>query len=220
MRILRIKNIEQEFLIENGNIYNLNVEDPNVYVNIINACLSNDNDFLLYYDDSELKDFDKNSLFIGDVFSIDSNSKKSISSLYKNISEKVVSSDDKSALEQINLKMLELLQNIANKLDVSTTFEDDLDFNKILSLYKFSFSEDNSDIFLKFVNFVKSNFEIKNFKFIISVNVLSLFSNSQIDLLHKEFEYMGLTLININFVRKIKDSNVFNITIDKDLCEY
>ena len=140
--------------------------------------------------------------------------------MHKNISEKVVSIEDKTHLEEINIKIQELLQNISNKLDVSTTFEDELDFNKILGLYKFSFLEDNSDVFLKFVNYIKSNYEIKNFKFIISINVLSLFSNSQISLLHKELEYMGLSLININFIKKLTDENVFNITIDKDLCEY
>lgn len=220
MKLLRIKNIETQFLIENGNIYNLNIEDSNTYIKIVDACIDNNNDYLLYYDDFELKDFEKNSLFIGDIFTIDSNSKKSILTLHKNISEKVVSIEDKTHLEEINIKIQELLQNISNKLDVSTTFEDELDFNKILGLYKFSFLEDNSDVFLKFVNYIKSNYEIKNFKFIISINVLSLFSNSQISLLHKELEYMGLSLININFIKKLTDENVFNITIDKDLCEY
>ncbi len=220
MKLLRIKNIETQFLIENGNIYNLNIEDSNTYIKIVDACIDNNNDYLLYYDDFELKDFEKNSLFIGDIFTIDSNSKKSILTLHKNISEKVVSIEDKTRLEEINIKIQELLQNISNKLDVSTTFEDELDFNKILGLYKFSFLEDNSDVFLKFVNYIKSNYEIKNFKFIISINVLSLFSNSQISLLHKELEYMGLSLININFIKKLTDENVFNITIDKDLCEY
>lgn len=220
MKLLRIKNIETQFSIENGNIYNLNIEDSNTYIKIVDACIDNNNDYLLYYDDFELKDFEKNSLFIGDIFTIDSNSKKSILTLHKNISEKVVSIEDKTRLEEINIKIQELLQNISNKLDVSTTFEDELDFNKILGLYKFSFLEDNSDVFLKFVNYIKSNYEIKNFKFIISINVLSLFSNSQISLLHKELEYMGLSLININFIKKLTDENVFNITIDKDLCEY
>ncbi len=220
MKILRIKNIERQFKIECGNIYNLNVEDPDTYIKIVDACIENNNDYLLYYDDFELKDFEKNSLFIGDVFTIDSNSKKSILSLHKNISEKVVSVEDKTTLEEINIEIIELLQNISNKLDVSTTFDDELDFNKILSLYKFTFLEDNSDMFLKFVNYIKTNYEIKNFKFIISINVLPLFDNSQISLLHKELEYMGLSLININFIKRLTDENVFNITIDKDLCEY
>ena len=49
MKLLRIKNIETQFLIENGNIYNLNIEDSNTYIKIVDACIDNNNDYLLYY---------------------------------------------------------------------------------------------------------------------------------------------------------------------------
>ena len=221
MKYFRIHGIETIFNIENGNIYNLEIENSNFFIEVVNAIFENDNEKLLYMSNNELKDFNKNSLFVYDIFSSEINSKKTISSLYKKINDKIVSNEEKLDLLKINTLSLELLQKIANKLDVCTNFEDEIDIIQFLSLYKFIYEEDNTTLFNKFIDLIKANLEIKDFSFIITINILSLFSDENIRLLKKELEYMNMTLINIEHINRIdKNNDVYRVIIDKDLCEY
>ena len=52
---LKIKNIEYEFLIENGNIYNIIIENPSFLHNLLNIFDEKNEDEIFIYDNSLLK---------------------------------------------------------------------------------------------------------------------------------------------------------------------
>lgn len=218
MKILKIKGIEKNFVFDAGKIYNLNIYNRSFYLKLLYS-LVNENKYWIYYEDGIITDFNKNNLFVYDILNIDPNNKKILNSLYKRISENIISRDARDKIVNINNEIIEILNEISLELNIETNYELDLDINKILSLYKLSFDDVSNDLPSKFLTYVKANLEISDLKFVIVFNFLNLLSEEELAILSKEFEYLNLSLININFISK--NSNLFeSITIDDDLCEF
>lgn len=220
MKLLKIKNIEKNFIIEPGKIYNINIENISYYHKLIFSVLFNDSNLFLYSEDYKEKDILKETLFIENPMNIDPNNKKTLNALYKKIQATMMSSQDKETLELINSKIIELLDQISLNMNVSMDYDTDLDISKILSTYKFCFLNENSNYLERLMIFIKANLEITSFSMIISFNLLPLLEKEKIDLFQKELELLNLTLVNINLVTKIDNSKIDFTTIDDDLCEF
>lgn len=219
-KLLKIKHIEQEFIINPGAIYNINIENSKLYYSLINDLVNGNIDTFIYSEDSKLLDFTKHSLRINDIFNIDPNSKKILSSLYKRINDKLIDNNDKDTILEINDMALKLLTKIALDLNLPVDFETDLDVVKILNMYKFCFKDEFETPLEKIVGYIKANIETTKFDFIISINILPLFNEEELFLLSQELKYNQLSLININLIQKKSSSLVKSITIDNDLCEF
>ena len=203
--LLKIKNIEKDFQIEPGNIYNLNIENQKFYYNLLDKLYDFDEDTFIYSKDFEIKNLSKSCLTIDNIFNLDANNKKILNALYKRISSELIDKSDKDEIEKINSTILSLLNKISLDLNLSVDYYTDLDVIKILNLYNFCFKMDQSTPLEKFVTYIKANLEINKYKFIISTNILPLFSKSDIELLSNELKYENL---------------VDSLTIDNDLCEF
>ena len=57
--LLKIKNIEKDFQIEPGNIYNLNIENQKFYYNLLGKLYDFDEDTFIYSKDYEIKNLSK-----------------------------------------------------------------------------------------------------------------------------------------------------------------
>ena len=218
--LLKIKNIEKDFQIEPGNIYNLNIENQKFYYNLLDKLYDFDEDTFIYSKDYEIKNLSKSCLIIDNTFNLDANNKKILNSLYKRISSELIDKSDKDEIEKINSTIISLLNKISLDLNLSVDYYTDLDVIKILNLYNFCFKMDQSTPLEKFVTYIKANLEINKYKFIISTNILPMFSKSDIELLSNELKYLGLTLINITLIQQKYENLVDSLTIDNDLCEF
>ena len=113
-----------------------------------------------------------------------------------------------------------MLENISLNLNLSVEYELDLDISKILSLYKFTFKEDQEDLKTKIITYIKANMEICNLSFVVMFNILQLLDDSDLELVQKELELLNISIININFVGKSRRNSIDYLTIDDDLCEF
>ncbi len=220
MKLLKIKNIEKDFVHIAGKIYNIEIENLNFYHQLIFSILYNEKNLFSYSENYVENDLEKNILTILNPLDIDANNKKMLNNLYKKIQANFISINEIDDIENINAKILSLLTKLSLNMNLPMNFETELDILKILNLYKFSFQEDIENYLQKLVIFIKANLEIFSYNFIISFNLLSLLSNLEIENLKKELELLELTLVNINLSNKIKSENIDFITIDKDLCEF
>ncbi len=220
MNILRIKGIEKDFLIEPGKIYCINIENRLYYLNLLNSFVNSSTDNIFYSEDNKSIDFYKKSICITDIFNINPNSKKIINSLYKRINDEIIDQSSKESIQIINKSIIEMLENISLDLNLSVEYELDLDISKILSLYKFTFKEDQEDLKTKIITYIKANMEICNISFVVMFNILQLLDDSDLELVQKELELLNISIININFVGKIKRNSIDYLTIDDDLCEF
>ena len=220
MNLLKIKYIDKDFEIEQGKIYSLDIESQNLFIRLANAIIDADNDYLKYSEDYKCEKFEKKSILITDLFALDPNSKKILASLYKRIDSNIISNSDKEEIEKINTQLLNILNKISLELNTEMQYLLDLDITKILSLYKFEFSLSNGTLIERLLSYIKAHMEIMDLKFVITFNILPLIPDDDFNTFQHEFEVLGLSLININFVSKFKSKGVEYLTIDKDLCEF
>ncbi len=216
---LKIKYITNIFDIIPGEIYNINIENVGYY-NQLRLDLEN-NDFELFTlsNNLEILDIKKNILLINSIYSIEPNNKKNILSLYKNI-ERSLNQSDKNKIDMINSSIINLLEDFSQKCDVPMDFNDDLDLNKLLNMYQFSFKNESNSLFNNFITYIKALLENSSYKLIICLNILPYFNDHEVELLKSELNYIGLTLLNINLVNYKVQNIVKTLTIDCDLCEF
>lgn len=220
MKILTIHGIEKEFIIDNGLIYCINIENRNFYLSILDSFMNADSTKIFYAENNELLDLNKKMLIITDLYNISPNNKKILNNLYKRISEKMINQKINDFIQNTNQQMISILEEISLNLNLSIDYELDLDITKILNLYKFCFKENSSTIIDRIITYVKANVEIMNLSFVVSFNIIQLLNSEEIYLLQKELELLNLSLINFNFVGKNINKIVNYTTIDDDLCEY
>lgn len=220
MKMLKIKGIEKNFVIDSGKIYNINIENSQYFNRLINGLIDLDEDIFIFSENYELSNFSKNSLIIMDIFSLNPNSKKILTTLYNRIEKNYLSNEDKEHIYKINSDILNILEKISLELDVEVEYECDFDFIKILNSYQFRFKENGQTLLERLITFIKANLEIKSFDFIITINLLSMINEKDLEIMQKELELLQITLININSISKINKNIVDYTTIDDDLCEF
>lgn len=219
-KTFKIKGIEKEFCIKAGEIYNINIENSNFYYRLLNDLINKNDETFIFSVDHEIFPFDKNCLIINDLFNIDLNNKRILTSLYKRISEHFLTNEDNRTLLEINEKTMTLLEKISMDLNLPVDYETELDMIKLLNLYKFCFKDEFNTPIEKVVSYIKANLEVSKFTFVIAINTLPLFNIAEMELLSRELAYLDLSLINISFIQKSFSKIVQSITIDDDLCEF
>lgn len=220
MKHLKIKGIEKEFHIENGNVYDIQIESNTFYHQLVLELINEDSDMFSLSENFNPLDFQKECLFISDILTISPNNKKILNALYKRIQEKFLTNENKELLLNINEKFLSLLEQISLDVNLETDYLTDISINDILSLYKFSFKEGEEDFLNKIITYIKANQEIKKLSTIITLNFLPLLKENDILLLQKELELLNLTMINFNIRVKHQIKGIEYLTIDMDLCEF
>lgn len=220
MKRLKIKGIEKEFHIENGNVYDIQIESNTFYHQLVLGLINEDSDMFSLSENFNSLDFQKECLFISDILTISPNNKKILNALYKRIQEKFLTNENKELLLNINEKFLSLLEQISLDVNLETDYLTDISINDVLSLYKFSFKEGEEDFLNKIITYIKANQEIKKLSTIIALNFLPLLKENEILLLQKELELLNLTMINFNIRVKHQIKGIEYLTIDMDLCEF
>lgn len=220
MKRLKIKGIEKEFHIENGIVYDIQIESNTFYHQLVLGLINEDSDMFSLSENFNSLDFQKECLFISDILTISPNNKKILNALYKRIQEKFLTNENKELLLNINEKFLSLLEQISLDVNLETDYLTDISINDVLSLYKFSFKEGEEDFLNKIITYIKANQEIKKLSTIITLNFLPLLKENEILLLQKELELLNLTMINFNIRVKHQIKGIEYLTIDMDLCEF
>lgn len=219
-KTLRIKGIEKKFLLNPGEIYNINIENSRFYYRLLNDLIDRNNDVFVYSVDHEIQLFDRHCLVINDLFNLDPNNKKILTGLYKKIADRFLSKEDNQAIIEINEKAMGLLEKISFDLNLPVEYDTELDISKLLHMYKFCFKDEFTTPLEKITAYLKANLEIFSFSFVITVNTLPLLNLEETELLARELGYLNLALINISLIQKSYSKTIQSITIDDDLCEY
>lgn len=219
MNNLKIKGIESLFVVESGNIYNVNIENLNYYKQIAFDIINEEYNYFTYSENYIVKKIDKEVLLINDTLQLNPNSKKILNTLYKKINDNY-NLKYLETIASINTKIINLLDEISLDINTETNYDLELDLSKLLATYKFEFRNDSTIILEKIVTYIKANLEISNFKFIICLNTIPLLSEQELELLSKELEMLGLAMINVNLIYKNNNKYLKTINIDNDLCEF
>src|SRR5574344_311365 len=185
MMTLKISNYKKILNINNGCVYELVVENPYEYYSIGRKIIDNDDSIVVY--DGDIKDNDKYILCVSNLFDIDPNTKKNLSSTYKKLVINCNNDEVNRMVSEINQKTFELFELISQEFDSSITYDTDVQLLDLLTIYNFKYNN-SSNLFLNnFVSFIKASLQNTNYKLIIVFNLFDFINTNDFELLKKEF---------------------------------
>lgn len=176
-----------------------------------------DSDEIILYN-GDIIDNEKHLIPLTYLFNIDSNNKKALTATYKLIA-KNMNSEISNDLNEINIKILELMMKISYDFNCETDYDDSIKIEDLLSTYSFKFYLEDESFLKIFITYVKSLINYRNIKAIFVYDLGSFVNQEEFILLINELKYLGVSIINLT---GNKSNLLFEnrIIIDNDLCEY
>lgn len=193
-------------------IIQIAVEDALVYRDIFYSI----NDLIVLSEDNKVLNNDKVALVIDNPLNIYLNDKKVLASLYKYLSINL-NDEIKNEVNEINQKMIELLDDVILYNDFALEYDDNFDIQKLFSLFQLRFKKNETEIYFEnLLNYLKLYNIITNNKFIISFSLLDLLTTNEMEILKKELLLLNINLINFSLTNKQKESKTY--VVDSDWC--
>ena len=193
-------------------IIQIAVEDALVYRDIFYSI----NDLIVLSEDNKVLNNDKVALVIDNPLNIYLNDKKVLASLYKYLSINL-NDEIKNEVNEINQKMIELLDDVILYNDFALEYDDNFDIQKLFSLFQLRFKKNETEIYFEnLLNYLKLYNIIANNKFIISFSLLDLLTTNEMEILKKELLLLNINLINFSLTNKQKESKTY--VVDSDWC--
>lgn len=203
-------------------LLNIICENKCKYVEIMTTL---ENDFIntnrgfKIYQDGQLLYEESRYLYIKDSFSLSLNSKKNLNALYKILKSRYYL-EFKEDFTEINEKLEEIIKEISIDFDVNLVANAEIKIDDIFKISSLEFSEDYNNFFEKLIKFIKISNEIEKVEIVFIKNMHAYLSDEEIISLIKEFSYLDIMIINIEFSEYFKNNDFEqNYIIDKDLCE-
>lgn len=212
---LRFKNIDYDFLIGSGEVYNIKIENPHYLYSFIKDIKDMNEDAIFLYD-GDLLDLNKYIVYLENILQLDINSKKQITSLYNQIEKNEINDNYRQQLSDINTLIIKLINEITLNSNIKLNYDDALDFKTLFSSINLKYYQDSQNFIDDFINFIKILKEISKVSVIITINLYDFLTLEDIQKLIEELKYLHLSIINIG---NNKSGTTKNIIIDQDLCQ-
>ncbi len=224
--IFRIFSLDNDIILDENFVNVLEIHDKSFAIKIIKKLTNNediyDDEFLILLDNEEAINFQKNSIVITDLFSINFNDKKILNKLY-NLLEEEIKVDESFYIElnEINQLISNLLKDKVNQSSFDLELEQDLKIKELLKLYNVKISRNKEDDILNdLFNYLDLITELNLYKIIFIVNLKSYLNTEQLKEAYKYFLYkkVNVLLIETNKHKKIKNEK--KLIIDELFDDY
>ena len=173
-------------------------------------------EFVLSDSKEKVYELGKNCLLITDFFNY--------ISLEKQIKTKLngmITNDFQSSNEIVDLisKINEIGINISNDYMYPIKFKETLTFQDVVKMMDFSIDYEGMNFCEKFIEYVKTCFELFGYRLLITVNLKDLISEEEYELLIEDLGNRNIPILMIERHEHNEiDDNSNTILIDKDLC--
>lgn len=178
-------------------------------------CDGQEGDFIL--SENKILKFDKEMEMIINPFDLNFNSKKIISSLYSNLSEKANElAEDKA---ELNSKMINFLDKIIlSESYAGIDFSLDFSWNDLFKMYNVKIDDNYDSLLSKLIEYIKLISNFCAIRVLCMVNIKSYLSKREIEDLYVCANHNKIFLLLIEAVESEKLSNENIFIIDKDDC--
>lgn len=204
--------------LEPGDIASLIIENRKLYKGFSDALdYGEENSFSLFEDGKE-KPLKKHLVVTRDLLTLDPNSKKILTAIYKKIDRTALTPERREKFDKINQAIAELLEDFASDFEGQVTFNDQISLTQLLGHFDFKFDYDESSFLMSLISYLRAWREAMDLKLAITYDLFAYLEEEEISLLKQELGYIGLCLIDIDH-HDMKHDGVKRFVIDKDLCE-
>lgn len=151
-------------------------------------------------------------------FSIDSNEKRIIAKLYKELNEIAVD-ELFEEMGEVNTTIVRFLDILLERSQYNLTSEWELDILGLLKLYNIKVASDGEDIISKFISYIRALSNICGINTVFTLNLKQYMSDIQLQQVYEFCRYQKVTVINLEGAHKNIDIEYErNYILDRDLC--
>lgn len=199
-------------VIENIELFRIIVEDIN------KEKLKEENGFILYNDNYEKLDINKNIILINNLVLLDLNERVILNGLYKEVKEEILVNYYEE-FDQLEKNINEFIKNAIFNNNYNLTYDCSLNIEDILKITSLRFNEKENiiDKFLNYLDLIQNYLKIKH---IILINSRNYFTDEEYKNLFLEIERKEISLTFIeNYNNRVSFPNEKLYIIDNNLCE-
>ncbi len=211
--------IDKQIDFYKSDVYILIIENPQEFYNLSKQIISQFNgeegEWIL--SQTFPIEINKNVLVLYDFFNLTCNNKK-LENLLKNYLLGLNKDlDCFDILSKINKDLIEFNDFIINNVDFKITAKDEISFEEVLKISKFSFKDDDN-ILENILNYVEVYSKLTSLKVVVMIGITDILGENDIEKLIKDFIYRDIKILFIESNDKNILREVNKIIIDKDLC--
>lgn len=217
---LKFVTLDTEIDLFESNIYSINFQKRDVFLKLIEELKeSNDDKVYLVEDNLEHKKVFKNSIFLDSYFSLDINSKKSLTNLQDRIFKEI----DVAVRDELSI----LLSNVSSILTTVSKeipgelFYDQLTIQDVIKVMNFKYDDIEKENIVLFFSQFLNMLLLSKIKTVFTYDFLKLLTDCEIELINKELSLREMKLIDLTFNSIVISSNyIKKLTYDEDDCVY
>ena len=217
--IMKILGFDMEVDISNENTNLLVVTDNKLFGSI--CCNLNDknSDNIVFVSNDSLINM-KDILIVFDLLNFNINNKTIINKLYNHLSDNIISNiDEENELKDNFMKMVRIVYDEIDDFNVDISLNEELDLIKLFKMLNVEINTDYDGVLERMIDLLEIYSEL-NDQTIISINILSYFSDEEIIEIQKYINYKKLSVLFFenSYNRGVYFENQY--IIDDDFYDY
>lgn len=221
MKELIIKHIEKRINLDEPKFITLVLENKVMFYKMNKYCFDNfDNtdDFFNYLNNGLSVPVEKAMHFIVCLYDLNLNTKRNINALYKILKSKYYI-ELKSDISSLKDKVKEIVSNISSDFDIELKINSQINEDDLFKVMDLRFDDSASSLLESLIKYCLIIYELQNINIFIFNNLHQYFETNELKSLFYEFQYNGLTIINLeNDSQFQKNHDEELLIIDNDIC--
>ena len=215
-------NIETEIDFSKCDVYDLVIENSNMYYDVTNKLIKmsngeEQNDIVLSDNNQEIS-LGKIGEIIYNFYDLDINNKKIQGLVFKHLIEIAKENDFYIELANINQSLMDFYTKLLTSQELNVCCDTDISLDNIIKLGNFKFEESNK-LIEKLVDYIDVLNKLKPLNMIILIDAFSVLSLDEVEKFIKQMKYLNLKILFVNPFVKYDITNAKRIIVDQDLCE-
>ena len=209
-----------DLCLEENKITTIVIENPSVMSEVIRDISKQvngeDGEWILS-DQDKIFSLEKSSIFLDNPLMVNSNEKRILTRLYKELSEQA-NTLMYEEYTQINSYIVSFLERLLDTVPYHLDMEVDMDLTGILKLYGVKIESDGVSVLEAFLDYLRALSCICNIHVVFILNVKQFLTLEEVQQLYEFCFYEKIYIINLEGQKNYNLEQEKCVIIDKDLC--
>lgn len=219
------KNIEYILNLEEDKIPVYIIENQNLFFTMLNDLHKQINEniegnFRLFNIENKELNISKYFLLITDIFNINFQDKKILSSIFSSLKEESIKEEMYPLRLEIENKLKNFLESLISNFEFPLELNEKFEYDSLFKIFNIRIQENYENFLEKLIDYLRIIQKLTTVKYIVFINLKTFLSESDIVKLYQECFYKK---INIILFENFENNSIMKyekkIIIDKDLCE-
>lgn len=219
MRLIYAK-YEIEIQLRENEVYTLVLEQPAAFIDFLRNLMAQidgmEGELILSEGDQQLS-FAKNAVLISNPLMVDSNEKRVLTRLYKELDQNVKNLMYEK-YSMVSSELLQFMEDMTATMPYQLSTETDLNIMALLKAYDVKIAVEGNDPLERLIDYLRALSSICGIRVFVILNLKHFFTVDQVAQLYEFCFYSKIFLINLEGQKNYILPEEKCVIIDKDLC--